>query len=222
MDSLKVMIVEDESLIAHDIASSVKEFGYEVAKICTSGSEALEYIYEDSNISAILMDINLDSSPNGIETVRKIKEQKDIPVIYITAYIDEETIQNAIDTKPIGYLTKPFNKHELYAALKLSTQADDTLKGDIIIDKSFSFDREGMQLIKDGDFVSLTKNETKLLILFIKRKNQIVPFDVLEYELWADKEPNENTRRALVNRLRAKLDNKHIDTVISMGYRLKI
>jgi DNA-binding response OmpR family regulator len=227
MSSLNILIVEDESLIAHDIAASVKEFGFNVSKICTSGLEAIEYINNDDNVSAILMDINLDSHPNGIETISMIKEKKDIPVIYITAYIDEETIQNAIDTKPVSYLTKPFNKHELHASLKLALQQDNNpkesiLKGDVIIDETFSFDKNGMQLIKDGNFVPLTKKETELLILLIHRKNQIVPFDVLEYELWPDKEPNENTRRALVSRLRVKLDNKHIDTIVSMGYRLKI
>jgi len=227
MSSLNILIVEDESLIAHDIAATVKEFGFNVSKICTSGLEAIEYIKNDDNVSAILMDINLDSHPNGIETISMIKEKKDIPVIYITAYIDEETIQNAIDTKPLSYLTKPFNKHELHASLKLVLQQENNpkesiLKGDVIIDETFSFDKNGMQLIKDGNFIPLTKRETELLILLIHRKNQIVPFDVLEYELWPDKEPNENTRRALVSRLRVKLDNKHIDTIVSMGYRLKI
>jgi len=222
MNNHNVLIVEDESLIAHDMAATVREFGFEVVQICTTGDEAIDYIENNMDVSILLMDINLDSELNGIQTVREIYELQHIPVIYITAYIDEETIKSAIDTRPISYLTKPFNKTELYAALKLATPQDDRLKRDIIIDNSFSFDREGMQLIKNDNFVQLTKKETELLILLIKRKNQIVPFDVLEYELWADKDPNENTRRALVSRLRAKLDNKHIETITSMGYRLKI
>ena len=79
-----------------------------------------------------------------------------------------------------------------------------------------------MQLIRNGEYVKLTKKETILLQLLIARKNQIVPFDVIEIELWPDKEPNENTRRALVSRLRSKLGNRHIETIVSMGYRLSI
>lgn len=230
MHEVSVLIVEDESLIAHDIAASVETFGYKVAGLCTSGQDAIDYVRQN-DISLVLMDINLNSVPNGIETAKTIKTIRDIPIIYLTAFVDEETIQNAIDTNPSNYLTKPFSQPELQAALKLAVRQWQTAhiqheadrpKGNIIIDEIFSFDTEGQQLIKNGEYVKLTKKETQLLQLLIARKNQIVPIDVIEYELWPDKEPNENTRRALISRLRAKLDNRHIETIVSMGYRLRL
>lgn len=226
MHNISVLIVEDESLIAHDIADTVEEFGFKVPTICTSGTDALQLIDQGEAPSIILMDINLDSDLNGIETARRIKQKQDIPIIYLTAFVDDETIQKAIDTHPSNYLTKPFSPPELHAALKIAlTQIpsqEQAQRGDIRIDDEFSFDSEGMQLIRNGEYVKLTKKETQLLQLLIARKNQIVPFDVIEIELWPDKEPNENTRRALVSRLRSKLGNKHIETIVSMGYRLQI
>jgi len=227
MNNTSILIVEDESLIAHDLALSMMKFGYQIANICSDGLSAIAYMQKENNVSMILMDINLENSPDGIETVSKIQAIKNVPVIYITAYIDEKTIQRATETQPSGYITKPFNDAELLAATKialntLESNSNKTFIGDVVFDESFSFDTAGKQLICNEKFVDLTKKELELLTLLVHRKNSIVPFDIVEYEIWPDKEPNDNTRRTLIRRLRSKLNNQFIETIISMGYRLRI
>lgn len=219
---VSVLIVEDESLVGHDIANKVQQFGYKVSKICSKGIDAINYI-KNNSISLILMDINIKGDIDGIETIKKISVYKEIPVIYITAYIDDITIARAVETNPSAYLVKPFNEQELKASMKiaLTKQYEDKSNDNLLLDEEFSFNLQNRQLYHKGEFIKLTNKETQLLMLLIQRKNQIVPIDVIEIEIWPDKVPNDNTRRALISRLRAKLKHKFIDTHSALGYMMK-
>jgi len=223
MKEQSILIVEDNSIIAHSIAQKVKEFGYTVSKICSNGHDAISYILKNS-ISAVLMDINIKGDIDGIQTAKEILKHKDIPILYLTAYMDERTIERAIDTNPSAYLSKPINTSDLFASLKIAFKnySADNIKVDIRLDDEFNFERESKQLFHKGEFVKLSKKETQLLYLFIQRKNQLITIETVELEIWPDKDPNENTRRALISRLRAKLNHKFIDTISGVGYRLNI
>jgi len=223
MNDKNILIVEDESIIAHSIAKKVEGFGYKVTTICSNGDSAISYILEH-NISVVLMDINIKGDLDGIETVQEILKHIYVPIIYLTAYMDENTIERAVNTNPSAYLSKPINKLELFASLKIALKKNDSSiqKGDIILDSEFSFDRKRKQLFHKGEFIKLSKRETQLLFLLIQRKNQIVTIDTIESEIWIDKEPNENTRRALISHLRTKLNHKFINTISGIGYILEI
>lgn len=110
----RILIVEDESLIAYDLASSLEHLGYEVAGIATSGEDAIRMVEEDRP-DLILMDIILDGEMDGIETAREIHNRHSIPVIYLTANADEATVTRARDTAPHAYITKPTNERELFS-----------------------------------------------------------------------------------------------------------
>ncbi len=223
MKNISVLIVEDESIIAHSIAQKIEQFGYSVAKICSNGLDAISYMRK-YDTSVILMDINIKGSMDGIQTSEEILKHKNIPIIYLTAYMDEKTIERAVNTNPSAYLSKPLNTPELLASLKIALKKNtlNSSKGNIIFDTEFSFDIINRQLFHKGEFVKLSKKETQLLSLFIHRKNQIVSIDVIESEIWPDKDPNENTRRALVSHLRTKLKHKFIETISGIGYRLDL
>lgn len=218
-----VLIVEDESIVALEIAGYIKELGYKVSSIVSSGLRALEEVGLKP-IDLILMDVYIKGDMDGISCADKIKQFKDIPVIYISAFSDDETLSRAIETHPSSYLTKPFNRKELKAAMCIAMKkSSSSLKvGDIIFDNEFSFDSLNSELILLGEIIHLTKKEKVLLDLLIKYKNNVVGFYELENYLWSDKESNENTRRALVARLRPKLNYKFLETVHSIGYRLNI
>jgi len=110
----RILIVEDESLIAYDLAGSLEHLGYEVAGIATSGEDAIRMVEEDRP-DLILMDIILDGEMDGIETAREIHNRHNIPVIYLTANADEATVTRARDTAPHAYITKPTNERELFS-----------------------------------------------------------------------------------------------------------
>jgi DNA-binding response OmpR family regulator len=222
--SKKILIVEDESIIAIEIESYLMQLGYEIIGIASTADEAYrKAIFND--VDLILMDIYLMQS-NGIDAALKIKKEKNIPIIFLTAHMDEETIERAIQVMPVAYLTKPFNRQELFAAIKIGLSQccnmDNALIGDIPLDHEFSFDTKSEQLICCSEEVHLSKKERQLLELFLNHTNTLISFMTMEYELWADKPSNDSRRRTLISRLRAKLKHRFIETYASEGYIFKI
>jgi len=108
----KIVIVEDERIIASDLQLTLVSWGYSQTVILSSGEELLDNL-EEINPDLILMDIMLKGKMNGIEAVSIINKKKNIPVIYITAYSNQITIDKANQTNPLGYLIKPFEEYQL-------------------------------------------------------------------------------------------------------------
>ena len=118
-NSGKIMVVEDEWIVADQLCNNLKELGYMVCKTASTGDEAIRNVGEDRP-DLILMDIVLKSKMDGIEAAERITSQFDIPVIYLTAYTNQEYIERAKQTKPFGYLVKPFKQNELYANIEMA------------------------------------------------------------------------------------------------------
>ncbi len=110
--STRIMVVEDEALTAYDIKEYLEEMGYSVTSVVASGEDAVERAEQDRP-DLILMDIFLQGPMNGIEAADRIHSQWGIPVIFLTAYADNDIIESAKVTEPFGYLTKPFVDKEL-------------------------------------------------------------------------------------------------------------
>ena len=119
MKGNKIMIVEDESIIAEDIRMSLINNGYVVSSVISMGEKAIEKVKED-NPDLILMDIMLAGKMDGIQTAGMIQTIFNIPVIYLTAYCDDKIIERAKITSPFGYLIKPFKDRELCIAIEMS------------------------------------------------------------------------------------------------------
>ncbi|WP_122893124.1 response regulator [Arcobacter peruensis] len=225
---IPVMIIEDEMIVAMEIADYLENLGYEVVNISNNSldgyNNALKY---EPHI--IMMDIRIKGDKDGIDTASMIQKKINTSIIYLTAYCDETTVERAIKTNPSAYLTKPFNKQELFVSLKMAVSSyDNNIKredhkvGDILFDNEFSYDSKNNQLIYNNEYLHLTKREIQLLNLLVISKNCIVSIYEMENKIWPDKFPNENTRRALVSRLRAKMKYKFIETIPSIGYRINI
>jgi len=119
MKQEKILIVEDERIIALDLQRRLMRFGYPDPVITTNGLDALKAI--DSNRpDIILMDIMLSSDFDGIETATIINEKYNIPLIFLTAYSDEKTVERAKKAEPYGYILKPFKEKELYTTIDIA------------------------------------------------------------------------------------------------------
>lgn len=221
----RILIVEDESLVALDISQSVETLGYEVVGIVSNSKDAIELTCKEK-IDLVLMDICIKGDVDGIDTAKAIKiYDKSIEIIYSTALNSEEDIKRAVKTRPSAYMIKPINTQTLQAAIQIalsSKNEDDILIGNIVLDDEFSYDSLSKQLICNGAFVKLTKREKELFDLFIESANNIVSIYDIENRIWPDKNFNINTTRALISRLRAKLKYKIIDTIPSLGYRVTL
>jgi len=119
MENVNIMIVEDERIVALDIKSSLGNLGYTILAIVSSGETALKKIAENQP-DLVLMDINLKGEMDGVETAEKVRANFNIPVIYLTAYADKNTLQRAKVTEPFGYMLKPFEEKELNISIEMA------------------------------------------------------------------------------------------------------
>lgn len=119
MPSANVLIVEDESIIAMDIRTSLELSGYQIAAIATSSEEAIAAV-TSCNPDIVLMDIQLQGDRDGIETAEKVQREFHLPVVYLTAHADEKTLSRAKSTQPFGYILKPFDDQELVTAIEIA------------------------------------------------------------------------------------------------------
>jgi DNA-binding LytR/AlgR family response regulator len=119
MEKIKVLIVEDKLLIAEDVAARLEKHSMEVVAICSSGEEAIEKA-KNKNPDLILMDIELAGAMDGISAAQSILQHQSIPVIYLSDYTDNKTLERAKKTQPANYLTKPFNEADLIRAIDLA------------------------------------------------------------------------------------------------------
>ena len=115
----KILIVEDQGIVAADIEATLKSFGHDVVAIAASGEEAIRY-GEQFRPDLVLMDISLQGDMDGIEAAKRINQTLDVPVVYLTAYADDETVARARQTGPFGYLVKPYDDSELHAAIEVA------------------------------------------------------------------------------------------------------
>lgn len=114
----RILIAEDENIIAKDIEKTLIKLGYLIAGSVRSGEQLLEQ-FTSSDPDLILMDINLEGALSGIEASRELWKRKEVPVIYLTALADNDTLHNAKYTEPYGYIVKPFDEDTLRTSIEM-------------------------------------------------------------------------------------------------------
>ena len=124
-DKARVMIVEDESIIAGEIRMILDKFGYQVTSVAATGQAAIEQAESDLP-DLILMDINLKGDMDGIAAAGIIRDRLDIPVIYLTASVEESKLERAKRTVPAGYVLKPFSEDDIRVALEIGLYVAET------------------------------------------------------------------------------------------------
>jgi CheY-like chemotaxis protein len=147
----KILIVEDEKIIAKDLELRLIQMNYDVVASVSSGKEALATL-KTHEVDLILMDIMIDGDIDGIETAEVIHQQMDIPIIYLTAYADEKTFERAKLSDPFGYLLKPFQERDLDLTIRTVLQ-------------KFSFEKQ------------VKTSETRYRNLFEQSQDAIIIFD---------------------------------------------
>lgn len=115
----KILIVEDEIIIASDIEDKLVRAGFFVTGISHSGEMAIEKVKKEQP-DLVLMDIQLSGEMSGIEAAKVITQQYKVPVIYLTSHSDSHTFSKAMKSEPDNYLIKPFDEYELKSAIEIS------------------------------------------------------------------------------------------------------
>ena len=115
----KIMIVEDELLVAHEIESALLKDKYEICSIAVTGEESLKAA-EEMKPDLVLMDILLSSDMTGVEAACEMYKRHGTPIIFLTAYADEKTLEDAFMAHPYGYLVKPVREKDIRTAVKMA------------------------------------------------------------------------------------------------------
>lgn len=115
----QILIVEDERIVAEDLRLMLERLGYQVVGSASSGDEAIKKL-EAAKPNLVLMDIRIQGSLDGIDVAEQVVAQYGIPVIYLTAYADETTVERAKGTLPAGYILKPFEERSLKTAIEMA------------------------------------------------------------------------------------------------------
>jgi len=164
MPSIRILVVEDNSIVGEDIVLSLKDLGYDVVDRVKTGEAAIQAA-QAHRPDLVLMDINLKGQTDGIQAAEKINALFPTPVIYLTAYSDSRTFDRAKQTRPAAYLVKPFVEKDLRISIELAIhnfsatpEQKDTTKssGEGVV-------RDAIFLKIKGKFIKITVSETKLI-----------------------------------------------------------
>jgi CheY-like chemotaxis protein len=118
MSAIRILVVEDETIVGLDLKDRLVEMGYEVAGLVESGEAAVERVAADRP-ELVLMDIRLKGEIDGIAAAETIRRRWQVPVIYLTAFSEDQTLQRAKLTEPVGYIIKPFEDREIQSAIEM-------------------------------------------------------------------------------------------------------
>lgn len=183
----RVLVVEDEFIIAEDISETLRHLGYQVAGNATGYNEAIKLL-DTQNPDIVLVDINLGEKKDGIDVGTAIREKYQLPFIFITSHADKTTVDRAKHLKPNGYLVKPFDKNDLYTAIEIALasflkkpqeQAAETEPSEI---KDAIFIKDGTSFIKiKYEDIWLLKSEANYVSIQTAQKKHLIRKTLKEF-----------------------------------------
>jgi len=216
LKSLRVLFVEDEENILRLFKEAIGDsfYSFTLAKDGLDGLEMFEKISPD----IVITDINMPKM-NGLEMATKIKEiNPNIPVIILSAFSDREKLMSAIDARVFKYFIKPYEPDEILEYI--SSIAEELGSKTVELCDGFSYNKTTHALYKDSRFVSLSKNENKLLRLLVESQNSIIDDETIKQSVW-DESVSDERLRTFVRRLRAKTSKTLIINIKGAGYKLR-
>lgn len=218
-----ILIVEDEANISDFVKGELEYEGYNVC-IKEDGREGLEEALRNE-YDLIILDVMLPSM-NGFEICRRLKREKQSPVIMLSA---KDSVMDKVNGLQIGaddYIAKPFAIEELLARIEVVFRRQDSLNNSIVKFKDIVINKSSRSVKRNGNEISLTNKEYELLMILVDNKDKVVTREELLEKIWGyGYEPETNVTDVYVRYLRTKLNNEnkeeYIQTVRSVGYIMR-
>ena len=221
---MKILMIEDDEAIRTGLKYYLEQENFEVIET-DNGKDSLK-ILTDEDISICLLDVNLPDI-NGFDLFKKLKEIKDIPIIFLTANDLETSIVMGLDMGADDYVTKPFRARELISRIHNALRKKMQGTTNIIHFKNITVDLNGARVLKDNKDVFLTALEYKIVLTFFLNPNVIFTREKILADIWDVNEEyvNDNTLTVYIKRIREKLEKdptnpEIIVTVRGIGYKL--
>jgi len=221
---MNIGIFEDDIQIAHLMEKTFKRLGNNVVGIFNNSLELINAM-NDNKIELLFLDINIESTINGIDCAKIIQgKNRNVKIVFITSSKDSSLIKKASFVAPNGYMIKPIDQHDLEAILMV-VDPKCTIKhhkqNQYNITKSCIFDVDKSIIYSNGNILTLTYNELTCLKLLIKNKNSCVSLEQIISVIWNDYEDRTSSLRELIYRLRKKIPDLALSNVPKVGYILK-
>lgn len=214
---MDILLVEDNEGVIKGLKYSLNQNNYNCTSLKTV-LESKEYLKENKP-DLIILDISLPDG-NGIELFDNTISKLDIPVIFLTASLDEETIVKCLNNGAYDYITKPFRTKELLARINKVLRIKN--KNTIIKVKNVKFDIDKMEVYVSNKKIELTSLELKILYLLFTNLNKVVRRGYIIDKIWewTGNDVNDNTVTVYLKRIREKLNEDIIITIKGIGYRI--
>ena len=234
MDSLKVLMVDDESRMRKLVSDFLTRKGYQVIE-AGDGEEAIDKFYEDKNISLVILDVMMPKM-DGLRTTMRIREEKNIPIILISAKSEDTDKVLGLNMGADDYITKPFNPLELIARVKSQLRRYMTLGNYVNVSKEdekvikssgLEINLESKEVFVEGESIRVTATEFGILELLLKNKGRVFSIDEIYENVWKEPSYNaENTVAVHIRRIREKIEinpkePKYLKVVWGIGYKIE-
>ncbi|MGP1580590.1 MAG: response regulator transcription factor [Wolinella sp.] len=220
LQNVHLLIVEDDVLLQEALRHSIEQYVQELF-ICSNAREALA-CFEKESINLIISDIHMPLM-NGIQMASIIrKRDSNVPIIFLTAYDNDENLLGALEVQSVGILKKPLQKRELIMMMSFAVNKFQSDFACIDLDQGFCFNAMTHELTHNGNPINLTKKEQLLLHLFLKNQGRVVSFLMIEQCLWYGESCSAEMIRSFVYKLRKKIYPELIENSQGNGYRLNL
>ncbi len=173
---VRILIVEDEILLAHDISNRLSDLGYAIVGVAASADEALQYLATDSTVDLIVLDIVLQGDKDGIEFAHINNKRFGIPYIFLTSHADFNFVERAKSVKPFAYILKPFNDRQVMVAIEVAllNYSLNKPKKDLFQTPTFNTEENRVLQIKNSLFLKKEQHFQRVHledILFLQAEN---------------------------------------------------
>jgi DNA-binding response OmpR family regulator len=219
-----ILVIDDEPKILEAVKSWFNMNGYDV--LCAANGREGLALFAQNRVSIILLDLMLPGLC-GEDFCKKVRQQSDVPIIMLTAKVDEASIVNGLNIGADDYVTKPFSLKQLLARVRAVLRRNGGVKtGACLFHKNLTVDTEKRIASLGGESLSLTRDEFNILALLMSRRTKIFTRDeILEAVKGDDFDGFDRAVDSHIKRLRARIGDdpktpEYIETVYGMGYRM--
>ncbi|MDX9960505.1 MAG: response regulator [Aliarcobacter sp.] len=251
MSKIKILIVEDESIIALNLKETLIELGYEPCGIAPNRCRTIALLEKGIQPDLILMDIYLKGPTTGIELAKELKiTMPEVPVIFLTANSGLATIKESSKAFSYGYIIKPYKKPSLHAAIEVAIakvnednkkrekldaieNINKTLEHQLTVNRDknhrtvqlkygYLYDKETNILYYGDEPVKLTSKEKSIIDLLCNSAGHFISQDQMEYAIWQDEPAGYAAFRSVLFRLRSKVHKDLITNQNNTGYKIEL
>jgi len=229
----RIAIVEDEAITQRYLKDILNQYDVELIECYDNAKDAINGIRKEK-FELILMDINIKGSMDGIQLSREIIQNKDIPIVFITAHSDKETFDEILEVSPYGFISKPFSAKDVEMTLQLAYKMHQSQSnviqakkekmpaGKVVINDTYTYSRADSTLYKNNEPIKLNIKHQRLMQILGKTPNKTVKQDELMLFIWEDTVTADSALRTLVYSLRKAHPDLPIVSYSKVGYALEI